>query len=137
MASPARHRETVGKIQLPAVQGWGAEQLILATNRARRIERMHLLGNFGIISYELSRLSNEISQLKVGPYAAGTAEFENSKSAFGSSSELDYIATQNSKKQMVDYSAELKIINILDMSLIFLGTMQWGFGDVLLQYILV
>ncbi|WP_272490900.1 hypothetical protein [Mesobacterium pallidum] len=28
MTLPARHRETAGKIQLPAVQRWGAEQVL-------------------------------------------------------------------------------------------------------------
>ncbi|MBZ4021501.1 hypothetical protein CKO11_03380 [Rhodobacter sp. TJ_12] len=32
MASPARHRETAGKIQLPAVQSWGAEHCYIDPN---------------------------------------------------------------------------------------------------------
>ena len=37
MASPARHRETAGKFQLSAVQGWGPVQnLLYAAERGHR-----------------------------------------------------------------------------------------------------
>ena len=36
MASPARHRETAGRIQRPAVQGWGAVHHLADSPKDRR-----------------------------------------------------------------------------------------------------
>ena len=62
MAQPARHRETAGKIQLPAVQGWGAVQHQPDSSRGWMKVQWQVTGTFNSFSLLFRLMSDEYVQ---------------------------------------------------------------------------
>lgn len=115
--------------------GVGLLLLALAAGRLQRLERQRTLGDFGILSYEILRLSIEISDLKNGVPPANSPQAKNQATAFGEHKDFDYDMALRNKERVLKHKREVRQARILEFILIVGGTIQWGFGDIVLDFV--
>jgi hypothetical protein len=115
--------------------GVGILLLALAAGRLQRLERQRTLGDFGMLSYEISRLSGEVSDLKNGLAPADSPQAKNQNAAFGNHEEFDYNMAKQNNENVLTHRREVRLARILEIILIVCGTIQWGFGDTVLDFV--
>jgi hypothetical protein len=114
----------------------GVFLLILSGNRLRRLERQRTLYDLGMLVYEISRLSSDLSEMKDGGYPTDSRDALNKNSAFGDSLDFDYQQAMRSEKAVSDCKREARFSFVIEIVFVLVGTIQWGFGDLALNYLI-
>jgi hypothetical protein len=115
--------------------GFGVALLVLSSARIRRLERQLTLQNFALFTYEISRLSSEVLELRDGGHPPDSREAFNKEAVFGNHVEFDFESAQRLQKAAGRIKEEVRLALIVELLLILFGTIQWGYGDLISIYI--